>query len=341
MYAPVLCGKLHVYVDLHFCLALLHFSWSFRGSWSPPVCFLQFCMVLPSFLHSLPRLNGLERGVCHLSVPPFARCMHLSCVESSMNMLTFTFGLRWFIFHVFFVGPGVLPCVFYNFAWFCLHFCIVFPDWMVWRGVCAILVCPHLHDVCTCLVWKAPCICWPSLLARAASFFMVFFVGPGVLPCVFHNFAWFCLHFCIVFPDWMVWRGVCHLSVPPFARCMHLSCVESSMYMLTFTFGLRCFIFHVFFVGPGVFQCVFYNFAWFCLHFCIVFPDWMVWRGVCAILVCPHLQDVCTCLVWKAPCICWPSLLPCAASFFMFFSWVLASSRVFSTILHGSAVIFA
>ena len=62
-YAPVLCGKFHVYVDLHFWLALLHFSWFFRGSWSPPMCFLQFCMVLPSFLHSLPRLNGLERGV--------------------------------------------------------------------------------------------------------------------------------------------------------------------------------------------------------------------------------------------------------------------------------------
>ena len=39
---------------------------------------------------------------------------------------------------------------------------------------------------------------------------------------------------------------MCHLSVPPFARCMHLSCVDSSMYMLTFTFGLRCFIFHGF-----------------------------------------------------------------------------------------------
>ena len=63
--------------------------------------FLHFCMVLPSFLHSLPRLNGLERGVCHLSVPPFARCMHLSCVESSMYMLTFTFALRCFIFHGF------------------------------------------------------------------------------------------------------------------------------------------------------------------------------------------------------------------------------------------------
>ena len=77
MYAPVLCGKLHVCVDLYFWLALLHFSWFFLGSWSPPLCFLQFCMVLPSFLHSLPRLNGLERGVCHLSVPPFARCIYI------------------------------------------------------------------------------------------------------------------------------------------------------------------------------------------------------------------------------------------------------------------------
>ena len=40
---------------------------------SPPVCFPQFCMVLPSFLHSLPRLNGLERGVCHLSAPPICK----------------------------------------------------------------------------------------------------------------------------------------------------------------------------------------------------------------------------------------------------------------------------
>ena len=175
MYAPVLCGKLHVCVDLHFWLALLHFSCFFRGSWSPPVCFLQLCMVLPSFLHSLPRLNGLERGVCHLSVPPFARCMHLSCVESSMYVLTFTLGLRCFIFHGFFLGPGVLPCVFYTFACFWLHFCIAFPDWMVWTGVCAIFVWhPHLQEVRTCLVWKAPCMCWPSLLACAASFFMVF-----------------------------------------------------------------------------------------------------------------------------------------------------------------------
>ena len=135
-------GKLHVCFDLHSWLVPLHMFFL-----NPPMCFLQFCMVLPSFLHILPRLNGLERGVCHLSAPPFARCMHLSCVESSMYVLTFTLGLRCFIFHGFFLGPGVLPCVFYNFAWFCLHFCIVFPDWMVWRGVCAILVCPHLQDV--------------------------------------------------------------------------------------------------------------------------------------------------------------------------------------------------
>ena len=73
--------------------------------------FLQFCMVLPSFLHSLPRLNGLERGVCQLSVPPFAGFIHLSCVESSMYVLTFIFGLRCFIFHGFFLGPGVLQYV--------------------------------------------------------------------------------------------------------------------------------------------------------------------------------------------------------------------------------------
>ena len=165
------------------------------------MCFPQFCMVLPSFLHSLPRLNGVERGVCHLSVPPFARCMHLSCVESSMYMLTFIFGLRCFIFHVFFRGSWSPPVCF-------LQFCMVLPSF--------------LHSL-------------PRLNGLE--------------------------------------RGVCHLSVPPFARCMHLSCVESSMYMLTFTFALRCFIFHGFFLGPGVFPCVFYNFAWFCLHFCIVFPD--------------------------------------------------------------------
>ena len=199
--------------------------------------------------------------------PPFARCMHLSCVESSM--LTFTFGLRCFIFHCFFRGSWSPPVCF-------LQLCMLLPSF--------------LHSL-------------PRLNGLE--------------------------------------RGVCHLSAPPFAKCMYLSCVESSMYGLTFSVGLRCFIFHGFFLGPGVLQCVFYNFAWFCLHFCIFFPDWMVWRGVCAILVCPHLQDVCTCLVWKAPCMCWPSLLACAASFFMFFSWVLESSRVFSTILHGSAFIFA
>ena len=127
MHLPCVESSMYM-LTFTFGLRCFIFHGFFRGSWSPPVCFLQFCMVLPSFLHSLPRLNGLERGVCHLSVPPFTRCMHLSCVESSMYMLTFTFGLRCFIFHGFFVGPGVLPCVFYNFAWFCFHFCIVFPD---------------------------------------------------------------------------------------------------------------------------------------------------------------------------------------------------------------------
>ena len=245
MYAPVLCGKLHVYVDLHFWLALLHFLWFFLG---PGV--LQ-CVFSPS------PVEWSGEGVCHLSVPPFARCMHLSCVESSMYVLTFTFGLRCFIFHVFFVGPGVLPCVFYNFAW-------VLPSF--------------LHSL-------------PRLNGLE--------------------------------------RGVCHLSVPPFARCMHLSCVESSMYVFDLHFGLALLHFSWFFLGPGVLPCVFYTFACFWLHFCIAFPDWMVWTGVCAIFVWhPHLQEVRTCLVWKAPCMCWPSLLACAASFFMVFSRVLESSNV-------------
>ena len=58
-------GKLGVCFDPHVSLVLLHFPWFFLG---PPVCFLQFFMVLPSFLHSLPRLNGLESRVCHRSV---------------------------------------------------------------------------------------------------------------------------------------------------------------------------------------------------------------------------------------------------------------------------------
>ena len=51
--------------DLHFWFVPLHFPLFFLG---PPVCFEIFCMVLPSFLHSLPRLNGLESRVCHRSV---------------------------------------------------------------------------------------------------------------------------------------------------------------------------------------------------------------------------------------------------------------------------------
>ena len=101
MYAPVLCGKLHV--DLHFWLALLHFSLFFLGSWSPPVCFLQFCMVLPSFLHSPPRLNGLERGVCHLSAPPICK-MYVPVLCGK--------------FHVFW--PSLLACAasfFIDFSW--------------------------------------------------------------------------------------------------------------------------------------------------------------------------------------------------------------------------------
>ena len=77
--------------------------------------FYIFCMVLPSFLHSLPRLNGLERGVCHLSVPPFARFMRLSCVENSMYVLTFTFSLHCFIFHGFFLGSWSPPVCFLQF----------------------------------------------------------------------------------------------------------------------------------------------------------------------------------------------------------------------------------
>ena len=226
-------------------------------------------MALPSFLHSLPQIEWSERGVCAiLACPTFARCMHLSCVESSMYVLTFTFSLRCFIFHRFFLGPGVLQCVVYNFAWFCLHFCIVFPDWMVWREVCAILV------------------------------------------------------------------------RPPFARCMHLSCVESSM--LTFTFWLALLHFSLFFLGSWCPPVCF-------LQFCMVLPSFLhspprlngLERGVCHLSAPPICKMYVPVLVWKVPCICWPSLLACAASFFIDFSWVLESFNVFSTILHGSAFIFA
>ena len=84
-YAPVLYWK----TPCMFWPSLLACVTPYVFSLSPPVCFSQFCMVLPAFLHSLPRLNGLERGVCQLSVPPFAGFIHLSCVESSMYVLTF------------------------------------------------------------------------------------------------------------------------------------------------------------------------------------------------------------------------------------------------------------
>ena len=66
----ILCTYIYIYVtyvcfDLHFWFVPLHFPLFFLG---PPVCFEIFCMVLPSFLHSLPRLNGLESRVCHRSV---------------------------------------------------------------------------------------------------------------------------------------------------------------------------------------------------------------------------------------------------------------------------------
>ena len=55
------------------------------------------------------------------------------------------------------------------------------------------------------------------------------------------------------------------------------------MYVLTFTFRLVLLHFPLFFLGSS---CVFYNFVWSCLHFCIVFPDWMVLRELCAITTC-------------------------------------------------------
>ena len=184
-------------------------------------------------------------------------------------------------------------------------------------------MCPHLQDVCTCLVWKVPCICWPSLLACAASFFMVFFVGPGVLPCVFYNFAWFLLHFCIVFPDWMVWRGVCaivYVDLHSWLALLHFSCFFRGSWSLPVRF----------------------------LQFCMVLPSFLhslprlngLERGVCHLSVppfarCMHLS--CGKLHVYVDLHFWLALL----HFSWFFSWVLESSRVFSTILHGSALIFA
>ena len=108
MCAPVLCGKLHVCVDLHFWLALLHLPLFFLGPWSPPVCFLQFCTILPSFLHSLSRLNGLERGVCAILACPHLQDVCTCLVlDSSIYVLTFVFGLCRFIFHCFVLCPPV------------------------------------------------------------------------------------------------------------------------------------------------------------------------------------------------------------------------------------------
>ena len=97
---------------------------------SPPVCFPQFCMALPSFLHSLPRLNGLERGVCQLSVPPFAGCMHMSCIGKPHVH----FWLALLHFPWSFLGSWSPPVCFlqllhgsaFIFA-YSSHFCTVFP----------------------------------------------------------------------------------------------------------------------------------------------------------------------------------------------------------------------
>ena len=60
----VLESSMYVF-DLHFSACAAPFSMGVGVFSRDLLCFLQFCMVLPSFLHSLPRLNGLERGVCH------------------------------------------------------------------------------------------------------------------------------------------------------------------------------------------------------------------------------------------------------------------------------------
>ena len=74
-YAPVLYWKALYMFWLSLLACAAPFSMVCLGLL---VCFLQFCMVLPSFLHSLPRLNGLERGVCYLTkTPQFARNLHL------------------------------------------------------------------------------------------------------------------------------------------------------------------------------------------------------------------------------------------------------------------------
>ena len=98
---------------------------------------------------------------------------------------------------------------------------------------------------------------------------------------------------------------VCHLSVthPHLQEVCTCLVWENSMYVLTFALGLCRSI--CFFLSPPV-----------CFpQFCMVLPSFLhslprlngLERGVCASLACPHLQDVCTCLAWKAPCIRWLS----------------------------------
>ena len=81
---------------------------------------------------------------------------------------------------------------------------------MVWREVCASLACPHLQDVCTCLVLE-------SLMFTFGLRCFIFhglFLGPGVLQCVFYNF-------CMVLPSFL------H-TLPIFA--------QSSLYLFIFIF---------------------------------------------------------------------------------------------------------
>ena len=73
----VLESSMYVFVH-HFCLVLLHFPWFSLG---PPVCFLHFCRVLPSFSHSFPRLVGLLRSLQFL--------LHNFCTPCSFCYITF------------------------------------------------------------------------------------------------------------------------------------------------------------------------------------------------------------------------------------------------------------
>ena len=124
MCAPVLCGKLHVCVDLHFWLALLHLPLFFLGLWSPPVCFLQFCKVLPSFLHSLPRFEWSgKRCVCHPSVPPICKmCAPVLCGKLHV-CVDLHFWLALLHLPLFFLGLWSPPVCF-------LQFCMVLPSFL-------------------------------------------------------------------------------------------------------------------------------------------------------------------------------------------------------------------